>query len=351
MSDLTDELERLRVYADPPGLPFAGPGPAGSADMRCGPEDFFVVEHSGLTAAGVGEHFLLRVRKTGQNTKWVAKRLAELAQVPCRAVSYAGLKDRHAVTEQWFGLHLPGRAEPVFSVPEGDGFEIIESVWHDKKLRPGQLSYNQFRLRLRNCMLTDPAAMESSLHALGLAGVPNYFGAQRFGHKQANLFIARDIGGLQRLGRERRAFALSALRGALFNGYLAMRILDGSWADGLAGDVLISDRPRGVAEHDQSVFSAERLPAGLMWGKQVQAAREEAERSEQAFYGMFPLVTRFLEDAGCRASRRTLRARIGNLSWRREGDDLELNFALGPGSYATMVLRELLVVRDRAAAG
>jgi tRNA pseudouridine13 synthase len=156
---------------------------------------------------------------------------------------------------------------------------------------------------------------------------------------------------LQRLGRDRRAFALSALRGALFNGYLAMRVLDGSWADGLAGDVVISDRPRGVAEQDQSVFSAERLPAGLMWGKQVQAAREEAERSEQAFYGMFPLVTRFLEDAGCRASRRTLRARIGNLSWRREGDDLELNFALGPGSYATMVLRELLVVSDRAAAG
>ena len=351
MSELAEELERLRVYADPPGLPFAGAGPFGTADMRISPEDFFVAEHSGLSPAGAGEHLLLRIRKTGQNTQWVAKRLAELAQLPYRAVSYAGMKDRHAVTEQWFSLHLPGRVEPVLDLPEGEGFEVLQSVWHDRKLRPGQLSYNQFRLRLRNCIIADLPGFESRREGLRKNGVPNYFGAQRFGFDQANLFIIQDIRALPRIGRERRAFALSALRGALFNGYLATRVADGSWADGLAGDIEISDRPRGVAEEDQSIFASQRLAAGLMWGNKYQAAREDAGRAEQNFYGQYPLVTRLLEQAGCRSSRRVLCTRIGSLDWRSDGTQVELNFALGPGSYATMVLRELLVISDKGTAG
>jgi tRNA pseudouridine13 synthase len=351
MSELAEELERLRVYADPPRLPVAGAGPFGTADMRCIAEDFFVAEHSGLVPAGAGEHLFLRIRKIGQNTRWVAKRLAEMAAVPERAVSFAGMKDRHAVTEQWFGLHLPGRVEPVFNIPAGEGIEILQAVWHNRKLRPGQLSYNQFRLRLRNCVMSDPVSFESCLHALRTAGVPNYFGAQRFGFEQANLFIIRDIRSLPGIPREQRSFALSALRGALFNGYLAARVAAGSWADGLAGDVEISDRPRGVAEADQSIFALQRLPAGLLWGNKYQPAQEAAGNCEQEFYGQFPAVMSLLEDAGCRAARRVLRARIGNLSCQQEGDQVELNFALGPGSYATMVLRELLVITDQRAAG
>jgi tRNA pseudouridine13 synthase len=350
MSELTEELESLRVYADPPRLPHAGTGPLGGADMRSTPEDFFVSEHSGLTVAGKGEHLFLQVRKTGQNTRWVARRLAEIAGLPHRSVSFAGMKDRHAVTEQWFGLHLPGRVAPDILVPAAEGFEILQKVWHDRKLRPGQLSYNQFRLRLRNCVVDDRLACESRLQELLTLGVPNYFGAQRFGRAQANLSIISDPRALRGLGREQRSFALSALRGALFNGYLASRVSDGSWVNGLAGDIEISDRPRGVAEHDHSIFSAERLPAGLMWGKPAKGASEEAERRENSFYGQFPAVTRLLEQAGCRASRRVLRARIGSLNWNWQGDELELNFALGPGSYATMVLRELLVVNDRGGA-
>jgi tRNA pseudouridine13 synthase len=351
MSELAEELERLRVYADPPRLPVAGAGPFGAADMRCIPEDFYVAEHSGLVPAGVGEHLFLRVRKTGHNTRWVAKKLAEIAKLPERAVSFAGMKDRHAVAEQWFGLHLPGRAEPVFNMPAGEGIEILQSVWHDRKLRPGQLSYNQFHLRLRNCLINDLPGFETRLQALRTLGVPNYFGAQRFGFEQANLFIIRDIRSLPGIRREQRSFALSALRGALFNGYLAKRVADGSWSDGLTGDVEISDRPRGVAEADQSIFTSQRLPAGLLWGNKHQPAQEEAGNCERTFYGQFPAVMSLLEDAGCRASRRVLCARIGNLSCQHAGDQVELNFALGPGSYATMVLRELLVITDQGTVG
>jgi len=345
---LGEELEQLRAFADLSALSRALNGPWGAAELRSLPTDFFVAEASGLHPAGNGEHLLLRVRKTGQNTRWVAKRLAALAGVPYRAVSYAGMKDRHAVTEQWFGVHLPGIADPEWKIDPDEGFEILETVRHDRKLRTGQLSYNRFRLQLRNCRITDKGQLEKCLRAVAANGVPNYFGPQRFGHLAANLFLLKDPADMRRLDRDDRAFALSALRGALFNGYLAARVRAANWRAALPGDVQISDRPRGVAEEDQSVFVAERLSAGLLWGRQATLA-DPGMNGEREFYAQFPEVTALLEMAGSQASRRVLCARIGALDWQWEGEQLVLEFALGPGSYATAVLNELLEVRDLAA--
>jgi tRNA pseudouridine13 synthase len=114
------------------------------------------------------------------------------------------------------------------------------------------------------------------------------------------------------------------------------------------GDVQISDRPRGVAEEDQSVFIAERLSAGLLWGKQATLADLDTN-GEREFYQQFPQITALLEAAGSQASRRVLCARVGELGWHWEDEQLVLEFALGPGSYATAVLNELLQVRDLAA--
>jgi tRNA pseudouridine13 synthase len=344
---IADELERLRAYADLGALPRASTGPWGTAELRSLPTDFFVTESSGLLPAGRGEHLLLRVRKTGQNTRWVAKRLAALAGVPYRAVSYAGMKDRHAVTEQWFGIHLPGLPDPVWNIDPAEGFEVLEAVRHDRKLRTGQLSYNRFRLQLRNCHISDKSQLEKCLREVAATGVPNYFGPQRFGHLAANLLLLKDPADMRRLNRDDRAFALSALRGALFNGYLATRVAAGNWRMALPGDVEISDRPRGVAEDDHTVFIAERLPAGLLWGRQASLADGSAT-GECEFFQQFPQVTALLEAAGSQASRRVLCARVGEFGWQWEGEQLALEFALGPGSYATAVLNELLEVRDLA---
>jgi tRNA pseudouridine13 synthase len=344
------EIERLAVFADVAHLPRAHGNALGSAVMRTEPADFYVSEFTGLQPSGTGEHWLVQVRKTGQNTRWVAKRLAELIGVPYKAVSYAGMKDRHAVTEQWFGVHLPGQADPQLLPDPAEGFAIIATARHDRKLRPGQLSYNRFRLRLRSCNISDRAALDARLALLREQGVPNYFGAQRFGHAGGNLRLVQNVAGLRRLNRERRAFALSALRGALFNGYLAGRVAAGNWHDGLTDDVLLSDRSRGVAEADQSVFVAERIPAGLLWGKQS-GPTAGSQAAEAEYFAQFPQLTELLVQAGSKASRRVLKARLGALTWNWLADDLVIEFALGPGSYATMVLRELLDVTDAASVG
>ncbi|MCP3999741.1 MAG: tRNA pseudouridine(13) synthase TruD [Gammaproteobacteria bacterium] len=346
MSAIETELTQLRCCADLDDLPRSLGGAIGTADYRCTAADFQVSE-AGLKPSGEGEHLMLRVRKTSQNTRWVAKQLADSLHVPYRAVSYAGLKDRHAVTEQWFGVHLPGRSDPDLAELNIEGTEILSSVRHNRKLRPGQLSYNEFKIVLRNCHYESVSLLDERLIQISSQGVPNYFGPQRFGRSLANLNLLRDETDFHRLGREPRAFALSALRAALFNGYLAERIRQGEFDCLLAGEVSVSDRPRGLAEDDRSVFIPEILPTGLLWGQGTSAASDQVADRENEWFSHFPLVCAILEAAGSKASRRVLRMRVAKLDWQHQDTNLHITFALGPGSYATVLLRELLSLKDR----
>ena len=121
-------------------LPYAYGQPSLQGRLRAVPEDFQVREEMNFTLDGAGEHVWLWVRKRGANTEWVARQLAQRAGVASGAVSYAGLKDRHAVTEQWFSVHLPGRAEPDWSADPDPEFTVLKAVRHSRKLRRGALT-------------------------------------------------------------------------------------------------------------------------------------------------------------------------------------------------------------------
>lgn len=160
---------------------------------------------------------LVRLRKTGGNTPYVAEALAAFAGIPARAVSYAGLKDRHAITEQWFCLHLPGKSDPNFAAFQLTGCEILATARHRRKLRIGTLKGNAFTLTLLEISLR--AEVEARLNRLSQQGVPNYFSHQRFGHQGNNLTLAQRWAEDNRRikDRSKRSFALSAARSALFN--------------------------------------------------------------------------------------------------------------------------------------
>ncbi len=350
LPDLAAEVALLRAAADVAALPRAWGEPLGTGRLRCQPEDFFVSEHSGIELCGHGEHLYLQLRKTGQNTRWVAKRLAEFAGIPYKSVSYAGLKDRHAVTEQWFSLHLPGTADPDWTALNIDGVRVMQSCRHDRKLRQGQLSYNRFRIVVRECDLAPGDRLQQRLLQLQSHGVPNYFGPQRFGRNNANLDLVLRTPELRRLNRESRAFAISSLRAGLFNGYLSRRVNDGSWLEALPGEATLSDRPRGVAEDDSSVFGSQRLPAGVLYGKGLGGSAARVKDMETMHFAAFPGICGALDKAGARFSRRVLRARVGDLQWRYDSGVLQLEFALGPGAFATAVLREIMDAEDQALA-
>jgi tRNA pseudouridine13 synthase len=330
-------------------LPFAHGAPPLSGRLRAAPEDFVVDEDLGFAADGTGEHVFVRVEKRGANTDFVAKELARFAGVSAEAVSYAGMKDRHAVTRQTFSLHLPGKADPDWSALAHAEFRVIDSVRHSRKLKRGALRGNRFVLRL-SALTGDRAAADAALAAIAAAGVPNYFGEQRFGRGGDNLERARAFFAGQRLPRHLQGLMISSARSAIFNAALARRVEQGSWNRALDGEVW-------MLEGSHSVFGPEPLsdtlqrrldefdihPTGPMWGQGELRSQGAVAAIEHAAAAEFPGFPEGLARAGLRQERRSLRLRPQELRWEWQDDDsLELAFGLPAGSYATGVVREVM---------
>ncbi len=173
------------------------------------------------------------------NTEEAARRIAKAAGVPLRTVSYAGLKDRQALTRQWFSVQLPGKADPDLSAAENDTLKILKTTRHKRKLQRGAHSANGFTLRLTQ-FAGDKDAIEQRLQLIARQGIPNYFGAQRFGHDGGNVVDARAWAARKALPEQRnvRSRLLSTARSFLFNQVLAARVADGTWQQAQVGDLL-----------------------------------------------------------------------------------------------------------------
>lgn len=155
--------------------PRAYGGACGSAVLKAVAEDFQVDEVLDIPLSGTGEHLWLWVEKRNLNTEEAARRLARAAGIPARNISYAGLKDRQALTRQWFSLHLPGKADPDLARAEDDTLKILKAGRHQRKLQRGAHSANGFTLRLTE-LKADRAELDTRLERIKRHGVPNYFG-------------------------------------------------------------------------------------------------------------------------------------------------------------------------------
>ena len=336
-------------------LPLAFGAPLLQARMRCSPEDFQVDELPAFEATGEGEHLLLTIRKRGANTVHVAKRLAQWAGLPEMAVSYAGQKDRHAVTTQRFSVHLPKRVAPDIAALASDEIEVIASTWHNRKLQRGALAGNRFRLVLRDAQ-GDRAAISARLDQIASRGLPNWFGEQRFGRDGGNVEAALAMFNGRRMRRDQQSILLSAARSALFNRVLAARVEQGSWDRALDGEVWMLDGSRSVfGPEPMSDALADRLarfdihPSGPLWGEGELRSTGAAWALEMAALSDDQAVAlrAGLEKNRLRQERRPLRLRPALMQHQWLADDvLELAFALPPGCYATAVLHELGTVVD-----
>ena len=331
--------------------------PVLSAQTRTTPEDFRVEEIDGFEASGSGEHLLLTIEKRSMNTASVAAHLARWAGIPEMGVNYAGLKDRHAITRQRFSVHLPKRIAPDIASLETDELHVLKSEWHAKKLPRGALAGNRFELILRDVQ-GEAAAIDARLHAIAERGVPNYFGDQRFGRGGDNVANALAMFGGRRMRREQRAMLLSAARSQLFNQVLSSRVADGSWNQGLDGEVWMLDGSRSVFGPEAWTDAlAARLadfdihPTAPLWGRGNSRSQEAALAFENAVLvdPQSSSLRAGLEAAGLKQERRATRLRPQGLQWSWPAADcLALQFALPPGTYATIVLAELGQVSDRS---
>ncbi len=383
----------IAAVTDTAQLPQPTQPPLQKATYKADATDFVVNEILPLDFTGEGEHLWLHIEKSGMNTAYLAKLLSEWAEIPLRDVGYSGLKDRHALTTQWFSLRIPKKQLPEsefapIDIGVNESVTILAQHWHNKKLNRGTHRANQFIITLREIqfagfdaflsmqaptpeqLLSAKQDVEQHLANISQSGVPNYFGPQRFGRNGNNIREALSLfarpaqqsrpqpkkSKRKSTPREQNTMELSAARSLIFNEILAARVRDGSWNKGLAGEVF-------NLAGSGSIFASEALddtlrarietgdihPTAVLWGTGNDKVSGIAAAMETDVVAQSPLLTQLaagLEQRDIKAQRRALRLPIEVLTWawhdKEDEQILVLNFTLTTGSFATSVLASLV---------
>lgn len=285
---------------------------------------------------GQGEHLFIRVEKCGDNTEFVARELASLSGCKPHDIGLSGLKDRHAVTRQWFSVYRPGMAstDALFITAVAARWSVLAVCRFQRKLRRGEHQDNRFDLVLTD-LTGDVQRIEKSMVRLRDQGCPNYFGPQRFGWGGNNLAQAiRLRPGRQRGRKSRDGLYFSAARSWLFNEVLAERVSQGSWQDSMPGE------------------PSESGPTGPLWGDGGTIATDQQEQLERSVVSRHPELEAVFSQTRMKPERRSLILTPDTLEWHWLNDSsLALTFTLMPGQFATSMLADIFEIRDASVTG
>ena len=325
--------------------------PKQTALLKAECADFVVKENLGYSMAGDGEFVAVRVRKTDANTLFVGEKLTQFARISARNMSYAGLKDRRAVTEQWFSLQMPGKTTPDFGDFQLEGIEILEVTRHNRKIRTGSLDGNYFDILLRNAMETDD--LKVRLENLSKFGFPNYFTEQRFGRDGHNLTQALRWakGEIQVKDRKKRSFYLSAARSEVFNLVVSERLKQGVANRVLPNDIvqLSGSHSWFVADEKEDLNVLQlRLEQGdlQLTAPLIGETAQPACSLENDIVQQHQDIVNLMKQERLKPARRPLLMKPKDFNWPCEETGLRLKFYLPAGSYATALVRELVNIEE-----
>jgi tRNA pseudouridine13 synthase len=353
----------LALLATPPLCTADLPGIGGRIKVQ--PEDFEVEEIPAYAPSGQGDFLYLWIEKRSLGAEFFARQVARKLELSPGEVGTAGLKDRQAVTRQM--VSVPTRAEPHLARLDGEGMRLLSVSRHGNKLRPGHLRGNRFRILVRDPGPDAARDLAALVERLRQHGLPNFYGAQRFGRDGETLILGvalltgKPPGEGKKLPRNPfvRKLALSAVQSALFNDYLARRLRDGLLRRVLPGDVM-SHWPQGglfVAEdvaREQERFDARQIvSAGPIFGRKTYPARADAALREAAVLAEQGLTPASFARFGklMQGTRRHNLGYVDDLAAAVEPEGVRLSFALPAGSYATVLLRELTRTADLGGEG
>jgi tRNA pseudouridine13 synthase len=323
--------------------------------MRSVPEDFCVDELPLYRPSGSGDHTFLHIEKRLRTTEDVVHLLARFAGARTRDVGYAGRKDRVALTTQWYSV--PGLDPQRARELELPGVRVLDAIRHGHKLRTGHLSGNRFRILLREVDARQSEAAIRRLEEIRRIGMPNRFGVQRFGRDGENAERGRRLlrGERSREDRRNARFLISALQAEVFNAVLEDRKASLDTVD--VGEVAMVHASGGcfvvadLAREAPRAAAFEISATGPIFGTKLLEAAGEAKLREHRVLERFEVLPEDLRvprGIRLRGARRALRVRPGAATAERYDDGLLLRFSLPPGSYATVLIEEVLDSRDRA---
>ncbi|MCB1685147.1 MAG: tRNA pseudouridine(13) synthase TruD [Pseudomonadales bacterium] len=308
-----------------PDWPRAWDGEPATGRIRSEPDDFQVFEIPSFTPTGEGEHLLVHVEKVNLTTTDLVAHLAATHGIADTGIGYAGMKDKRARTRQWLSLPVADYCASPVCTADGAEFQVLQMHRHQRKLRRGDLLGNRFDIRVR--AVGKMAALLAGLEAVTRTGVPNYFGAQRFGRSNIEDAVRwLGVRRRRRVSRFQQGLYLSVLRSLLFNEVLAARVRAGNWDKAIPGDVM-----------------AAGYPTGPLWGRGRSGSTREAVAIENSVLDAHRAICEGLEFSGVVQGRRSLVLMPDRLRWEVLADDeLRLSFGLPAGGYATTLLSELL---------
>lgn len=339
-----------------------------SARFKERPEDFVVEELPAYEPSGEGTHVFVRFTKTGLTTLDAVRAVARALGCDPREAGFAGMKDKQAVTTQTVSLQTPRGATPADLAARAlaarvDGIAVHEARPHNHKIKPGHLAGNRFAITLRGVAPDRIDEVVVSLKRIAAEGVPNAFGAQRFGRSGDNVARAlawlRDGAPPPRDSRLQRLL-WSSVQSAIFNAVLEARVLDGTWTTPLAGDLLKLrtsgglfpctepdvDRPR-AAEGEVSP-TGPMVGTGMRWPEGAPLALERRLAAATLGEGFDLSRTRRLGEG----TRRALRMWVQDLRWDAGNDGpghapdcFRVYFVLPKGGYATTVLGAIFALQ------
>jgi len=337
----------LHPAMSPPLFTADLPGVGGRIRVRN--EDFDVEEVPSYEPCGSGDHLFLWIEKRGMAPEFFARTIAQKLGISPGAIGTAGLKDRYAITRQW--VSAPKESEANIGKLDCDTMRVLKSGRHTNKLKPGHLRGNRFRILIRDANRN--VAVEAILDRIRTQGLPNFYGPQRFGRDGSTV----DLGWQCLAGKAPRRirpflfrFALSAVQSLLFNDYLTRRLKDGLFRTVILGDVMTKWPTGGMfvakdAVAEQVRFDArEIVTAGPMFGKKTYPAEGLAAEREAAVLRDHNLSPASFGGFGklVLGTRRQNLIYLDDLAANWEEEGLRLSFTLSAGSYATVLLAEVM---------
>ncbi|MFT5505179.1 MAG: tRNA pseudouridine13 synthase [Gammaproteobacteria bacterium] len=336
----------LELILPPRIFPYGAP--LASGILKASAEDFKVDEVLGFEPSGSGEHLLLQIEKKDVTTTDLVDILAGDYGLHPKHIGYCGLKDKRAVTRQWFSLQLPGKMDST-EIPPSDLYQVCQSGWHHRKLKRGSHQANRFEVRIREVSDWTEISQEQ-VQSVIRAGMANYFGTQRFGQQQDN--VDRGLAALssprkrKRLTRNKRGIYLSALRAHLFNAILSERINRGDWANPINGDVFMLRGSHSIftAAIDQTMIdrfqSMDISSTASLPGKSATELTADAQLLEESIFARFSEVRACLLEQDIETQLRAIRMPIDwlEIDYDAEQTCLTVKAELSSGCYMTTLL-------------
>jgi tRNA pseudouridine13 synthase len=324
------------------------PGTGGRIKERV--EDFIVEEVPLYQFSGQGDFTFLLVEKTNLSSLDLVNAIRKHLDLEDHQVGMAGWKDKRAITRQWISLPFQKTSKEGLAPLADKGIRILEQRRHSNKLRIGHLLGNRFSVIIRQ---PDPQAMEKAaaiIRNLQTLGLPNFYGVQRFGAGGNNpeKGLALLLGKYRLPSVRKRKLLISAYSSLLFNLTLKYRIEQGLFTRLLPGDIAKKHDTGGlflVSDAAKEQPRAERLEisaTGPIWGRKMKKAGDQAAALEEKILscqGLTPEV--FHKQPG---SRRSLRVVLKEFSIQPEMEGLRLEFFLPKGTYATVLLDEIMKI-------